>query len=275
MKKVSIIIPVYNVSKYLRRCLDSIVNQNYEDYELILVDDGSTDGSSSICDEYHLKYPTKVKVIHQINSGVSASRNRGIEASSGKYIVFIDADDQLTSEFSDAICLLDEDTDLYCFTHDEINERDKVISLGSNDGLIGEYTSIFDFTNPDEYTTVDNDFFVQSSWAKIYKRDTIGNARFNENLKLGEDSLWNLELSIKKLKTIRTSIYRYRIRKGSLSRNGNNCTPKDAFIFCQQFEKFYLSKFEPTQRFYMTLLTYLSKSIYIYIYIMKKLIKMI
>lgn len=88
----SVIIPVYNVEKYLRQCIESVLSQTYDDYELILVDDGSQDNSPIIC-EYYAKADDRVKVIHTINSGAAAARNLGIKASRGEYICFLDADD--------------------------------------------------------------------------------------------------------------------------------------------------------------------------------------
>ena len=90
--KISVIIPVYNVEKYLKRCLDSVINQTYKNLEIILVNDGSTDNSGKICDEYALK-DKRVKVFSQINQGAGAARNFGLNIADGKYIVFIDPDD--------------------------------------------------------------------------------------------------------------------------------------------------------------------------------------
>lgn len=95
MKKVSVVVPVYNTAGYIRRCLDSILAQNVAPYEMILVDDGSSDGSAEICDEYASRYPECVRVLHQENHGASAARNRGIELSTGDYLSFIDSDDYL------------------------------------------------------------------------------------------------------------------------------------------------------------------------------------
>ena len=90
--KISIIIPVYNVEKYLRECLDSILAQSYKDFEIILVDDGSTDSSGNICDEYSMKYEN-IKVLHKNNNGLSSARNAGLDIAQGEYILFIDSDD--------------------------------------------------------------------------------------------------------------------------------------------------------------------------------------
>lgn len=95
---ISVIVPVYNVSKYLRHCVDSILGQSYSELEIILVDDGSTDGSSQICDEY-IEKDTRITVIHKENGGLSSARNKGLEIASGDYVSFIDSDDWLEKDF--------------------------------------------------------------------------------------------------------------------------------------------------------------------------------
>ena len=96
--KVSIIIPIYNTEKYLKKCLNSITNQSYKNLEIILIDDGSTDNSGKIADEY-AKKDTRIKVIHQKNAGQSAARNRGLKIASGEYISFVDSDDEIAKTF--------------------------------------------------------------------------------------------------------------------------------------------------------------------------------
>lgn len=98
--KVSVIIPVYNSAVYLRDCIDSLLNQSLSDLELILVNDGSTDGSGEICDEYAAKYPA-IRVIHKENAGVSAARNTGLTEATGEYIGFVDSDDTIKPEMYD------------------------------------------------------------------------------------------------------------------------------------------------------------------------------
>lgn len=94
---VSIIVPVYNAQQYIRRCVDSILNQEYTDFELLLIDDGSTDSSGEICDEYAQK-DTRIRVVHKENSGVSDSRNLALDYATGKYIQFLDSDDWITPD---------------------------------------------------------------------------------------------------------------------------------------------------------------------------------
>lgn len=97
MERISVIVPVYNVEPYLRRCVDSILGQTYENLEVILVDDGSSDGSGAVCDEYEAK-DSRVRVIHKENGGLSSARNAGIDASTGEYLSFIDSDDWIEPE---------------------------------------------------------------------------------------------------------------------------------------------------------------------------------
>lgn len=110
MKKVSVVVPVYNTAGYLRRCLDSILAQRILPFEVILVDDGSSDGSAEICDEYAKRYPKCVCAIHQENRGASAARNRGIEMCTGDYLSFIDSDDYLDPQMYAHLLSIAEET---------------------------------------------------------------------------------------------------------------------------------------------------------------------
>ena len=92
MELISIIIPIYNVSKYLNRCVDSVVNQTYKNIEIILVDDGSKDNSGEMCDKYQEEY-SNIKVVHKENAGLGFARNTGLEYVTGKYVIFVDGDD--------------------------------------------------------------------------------------------------------------------------------------------------------------------------------------
>ena len=95
MPKVSVIVPVYNVEKYLNKCLDSLINQTFNDFERIIINDGSPDDSKQIIEKYKSKYNDFIKVINQSNQGLSASRNNGLKMASGAYIMFVDSDDYL------------------------------------------------------------------------------------------------------------------------------------------------------------------------------------
>ena len=101
MNGISTVVPVYNTAEYLRRCIDSILNQQNPPEEIFLVNDGSTDGSDMICQEYAQRYPALIRVINQENQGLSAARNAGIEAARGEYLSFIDSDDYIELQESD------------------------------------------------------------------------------------------------------------------------------------------------------------------------------
>ena len=96
--KVSVIVPIYNTEKFLRKCIESIVNQTLQEIEIILINDGSTDNSHNICLEYTEKYPEKIRYINNKNIGCSATRNLGIELANGEYIAFVDSDDYIEKE---------------------------------------------------------------------------------------------------------------------------------------------------------------------------------
>ena len=114
--KISVIIPVYNVEKYLKRCLDSVVNQTYKNLEIILVDDGSTDKSGNICDEYAAK-DKRIIVIHKENGGLSDARNKGLDICTGDYISFIDSDDWIENGFYEYVVNNVKDNDLLIFDY--------------------------------------------------------------------------------------------------------------------------------------------------------------
>lgn len=110
---ISVIIPVYNMEKYLRRCLDSVLAQDYTNLEILVVDDGSTDGSWAICQEYARK-DARITVIHQENGGLSAARNTGLDRATGAYIAFVDSDDYILPNMYSAMlaCKNREDADI-------------------------------------------------------------------------------------------------------------------------------------------------------------------
>ena len=112
MPKISVIVPVYKAEKFLSACIESILNQTYHDFEVILVDDGSPDSSGQICEEY-AKKDSRIKVIHQKNAGVAASRNVGLDIAVGEYITFVDSDDYIQFQMYEKMlkCALDNDCD--------------------------------------------------------------------------------------------------------------------------------------------------------------------
>lgn len=129
MKKVSIIVPVYNVEKYLAKCLDSLVNQTLEDVEIIVVDDGSRDNSKQIIDEFQTKYPDKIKSFVKENGGLSDARNFGLDRANGEYIGFVDSDDYVTTEMFEEMYFLAQkyDAEMVICNLQKVDENGKII----------------------------------------------------------------------------------------------------------------------------------------------------
>jgi len=185
--KISVIVPVYKVEKYLSLCIDSILNQTFADFELILVDDGTPDSSGKICDEYQKK-DSRVKVFHQKNKGVSAARNLGIENAVGEWILFADADDWADNEWlqSYADYFSDDDDIIFQGVIAEMESGQSVRSLTS-----GRYVNenvgkgILHVLNEINFT-------YNATWSKIFKRKIIQeqHIRFDTNMSLGEDMVF-------------------------------------------------------------------------------------
>lgn len=181
-KSLSIIIPVYNtLEKKLRRCLDSIIVQLYKDYECIVVDDGSTDGSAVIIDEY-VTNDARFKAVHKKNGGVSSARNCGLRIASGEWLVFVDSDDFLMPDhISSLMDAATDDVDIV-MTGFRFLHPDKTTEHGYN---IGKYIGIESIR---KFIFVTEFLRFQVPWDRIYRNKK--NLFFDENLSLGEDRLF-------------------------------------------------------------------------------------
>lgn len=207
--KFSIIIPVYNVEKYVKECIESILNQSYKDFELILINDGSTDNSKEICKSFNDK---RIKFIDSENKGVSNARNLGIEKSSGKYLIFVDSDDILSLNALECINKnLQKDIDLLVFSHIKKYKN----SIKHNALKIEK----FDKNIALKYLLDDN-YYCGYVWNKVFKRNIIveNELKFNINISMNEDLLfcYNYINVIKNnVKSISDELYFYRVRMGS------------------------------------------------------------
>lgn len=176
--KISVIVPVYNAEKTLRQCVDSILNQEFRDFELILVDDGSKDSSPEICDNYTLQ-DHRVKVVHKPNGGVSSARNIGMDRAIGEWITFIDSDDYITEGYLEDVVGCKEDVIIKgynCLTPISIE-----VSRTAED-MAGIPVFVV-FLN--KYIT---DFIIRGPVFKFYKRSIVGETRFLHDMKIGEDA---------------------------------------------------------------------------------------
>lgn len=172
---ISVIVPVYNVEKYIKRCIESIINQSYKELEIILVDDGSTDASGRICDEF-LNLDQRIKVIHKKNGGLSDARNCGIEAATGGYIAFIDSDDYIEPTMFETLIrnLVEFDADISACGYD-------MIYTGSVKN-ISEGSSIIRYSTADAFKVLlhKNNMGI-IAWNKLYKKKLLQVIRFPIN----------------------------------------------------------------------------------------------
>lgn len=176
MLKYSIIIPVYNAEATLNKCVDSVLKQQFADFEVILVDDGSKDKSLQICEEYARK-DNRVTVIHKENGGVSSARNRGLEIAKGTWVTFVDSDDYLGNEFFPT-----EELEADIVFGSYLNVMDAREAGGFSSKVMREASL------GDVVARYGNDTILRGPCAKWFRRDLIGNIRFPEDMKVGEDT---------------------------------------------------------------------------------------
>lgn len=186
--KVSVIIPVYNSEQYLRRCLDSVANQSVRDYEIILIDDGSTDGSLDICNEY-AERNRNIKVVHKLNGGVSSACNLGINYSRGKYLMFCDSDDYVEPGWIETMYqYAEQNPDLFVLSAFFKDDSDRSIAVRL------DTSSPYKHFDSGEYYYMYTHGFSAYRWNRIYLRDKVaGGICFDENISVGEDVIFNLE----------------------------------------------------------------------------------
>lgn len=219
---ISIIIPVYNVEKYLRNCLDSVLAQTYKNIEIILVDDGSTDGCSEICDEY-AKKDSRIKVIHKEYEGVSEARNVGLEQVKGKYIAFVDSDDTVSTDYIEYMyrLLVENNTKMVIATHTVVSNK-KRINFGD-----GYTEKVLTTEEALDRMLCENGFYI-AVWAKLCDKELFDNIKFPKG-KINEDNLVTpkLILQCEKIAYGNKSIYNYNKRKNSITMSKFNLSKMD------------------------------------------------
>lgn len=197
---VSIVVPIYNAKKYLNCCINSILQQTYENFELILVDDGSADGSLEICNNYE-RDDKRIKVIHKVNGGVSSARNAGIESATGDYILFIDSDDYIEENYIQTLvenCSDDCDLVVCGFTYDFGSKKTENKVEEVNCLTIEEYKKKFNSLYAKSLTN--------SPFGKLYKSELVKDIAFDISVPLGEDLIFNLDY-LKRCKNIKIIPY--------------------------------------------------------------------
>lgn len=203
---ISVIVPVYNVESYLSDCIDSIRSQTFSDYELLLVDDGSTDTSGKMCDEYALS-DDRIRVIHQKNSGLSEARNTGIDLAVGEYITFIDSDDLISNDYLELL-------------YDTAKKYDADIAQGDftrSIQILGSTNSSYACAVYEQFSVAFHEYLhmgivEKAAWAKLYRAELFDGIRYPTG-KVYEDSYTTFKLlyRMKRMVCVPKYIYYYRI----------------------------------------------------------------
>lgn len=225
MELISVIVPVYRVEKYLKKCIDSILEQTYRNMEIILVDDGSDDSCPDICEEY-AKIDKRVKVIHQTNGGLSAARNSGIRAAKGKYISFIDSDDYIEKDMYEVLVkrMQKDESQLAVCNYMYVDESGNFIeSLNKKNAIID---GVITPKEALERLILDRNCYYIPAWNKLYERSLFKDIQFPEG-KLNEDEfvVHYIYEKCRKISCVEKELYYYVQRMGSIM-NTNVCVKR-------------------------------------------------
>lgn len=226
---ISLVLPVYNVEAYVERCVESIVHQDYDDYEVILVDDGSTDTSGRICDDLAKKYD-KVTAVHKLNGGLSDARNYGLERVCGKYVAFIDSDDWIDKRYFKVVHnhLSASKADIFKYGYQKVqggvygNSVSPFFPEGVYDRGKVEKLLLPEYVGPSSLFVYEKNA-VRSAWSHVYSVEFLRNKRItfiSERVILNEDYLLNLHtmLYARRVEIVHDILYYYDYREGSLSK---------------------------------------------------------
>jgi len=247
--RVSIIVPVYNAETSLRRCVESVLGQEYADFELILGDDGSQDGSGALCDSF-ARADSRVRVLHKENSGVSDTRNQAIAMAQGRYLQFLDADDWITPNATKLLVRAAEEhqcdlvvSDFYRVVGDRVSPKGDIDEDGP---FTREEYAAHMMENP-------ADFYYGVLWNKLYRRDIIEEhqLRMDPEISWCEDFLFNLEYirHAQRFFALQVPVYYYVKTKGSLASQGLNIskTVRTKLMLFEYYNQFYRSVFDETE----------------------------
>lgn len=207
---ISVIVPIYKVEKYLKKCVDSIINQTYKNLEIILVDDGSPDNCPKICDEY-AKQDGRIKVIHLKNGGAGRARNIGYMNSSGDFISYIDSDDVISADFFEYLFdLFEEDVDVTECEY--VSFDNETLNFSSSEKIKNKEYSMIDAMREH----INESVFRQVIWNKLYRRKVVDNINFPQGRKI-DDEYWTYRVIANSNKLIHSNKVMYGYRQQNLS----------------------------------------------------------
>lgn len=223
--EISIVVPVFNVEGYLNRCVKSLVEQCYEQFEIILVDDGSKDKSGQICDEWKEK-DSRIRVIHKKNGGLSSARNTGIQYARGKYICFIDSDDWIEKDYLLLLrnTIISTDADFVQCCYKKVNDHKILFDKSNND------KNILYFNSKEAITSaLLNEKITWSAWGKLYKKSCFDGIEYPEG-KIFEDKPVTTKIILNSITIcyIEISLYNYYFNEKSISNNKFSLKKLDA-----------------------------------------------
>ena len=239
MEIISVIVPVYNVEKYLDKCVQSILNQTYDNLELILVDDGSTDNSANICDKY-IKLDSRIKVIHKENGGVSSARNKGLDIAKGEFILFIDSDDCIHPQMIEVLYegIKKNNSDISICEYKSYQENEFIEKNIYNKDIINfnNYTNIEGLHNLQGDKSIS--FIVP--WNKLYRKKIFNNLRYDEG-RIHEDEfiIHKLLYECNLISYTSLELYYYLKRNNSIMDLQNNRSYLDALDAYSERIEFY------------------------------------
>lgn len=234
---ISVVIPVYNVEHYVKQCVDSVLCQTYSNLEVFLVDDGSTDKSKYICDDY--RNDIRVKVIHQENKGLSGARNTAIQCSTGKYIMFVDSDDYLATGCIESLysSLIENEAEISCCGFIKVNDNGDIL-----DNEKYNNTVINRFEAQKELLTSKNS--LTTAWGKIYKRELFDSIRYPEG-RINEDvyTTYLVFDKVNKISFIDEMLYFYRENCNSITHKPVSLKSLDSIYANEERAKFIKAKY--------------------------------
>ena len=239
--RFSIIIPVYNVESYLRQCLDSVLDQTFGDWEAVCVNDGSTDGSAAVLEEYAGR-DSRIKVITQVNGGLSAARNKGFSVARGDYVFFLDSDDWLERNALEVLSENLEDEDLLCFSGRRYLEDEQTFK--DPDRLKRQtYSAGMDYYN--ENALQPRDFAFVCVVLRAYKRAFLleHGLWFKEGI-CHEDNLFTPKACFYagQVRQIEDGLYNYRVRQSSITTTANEQRLRDMLTIANELSAFFIPK---------------------------------